>query len=352
MLRIEGSIQDYPWGNDWFIDSLLGKEGGDGPKAELWLGCHPKSPSRNLTTGRPLDYKSFPFLLKVLSIEHCLSLQVHPDPQQAKAGFAAGGPNYQDDSQKAEMFCALTPVTALCGFRPLDVIQQNFERIFPEINPIRGLNGVKEIFDTLYSIPLESRQQYLGQYRNFLMAQDEAEDGEFKGPVQIGRELIDVYPDDMATLAPFFLNVVHLKPLEAIFLTPRIIHCYVFGNGVELMNSSDNVLRAGLTHKHMDLAELKKIALFQSTPVKKLELKHNGGQVVYLLPDKPGFELSLFQSGRTTLEKGRFRIFICTEGDGEISGLKVNKGDAVLTEPDEVVIINAEKARIFGACNN
>ncbi|MGX8679263.1 MAG: mannose-6-phosphate isomerase, class I [Sphaerochaetaceae bacterium] len=340
MKRIEGVIKNYDWGNSYYIDDLLGHEPDGTPKAELWLGCHPSGPSTVCDTKETLAIKGFPFLFKVLAISKCLSLQVHPTLAQAASG------RYQDLNQKAEVFCALTPVTALCGFRPLDEIRRNMAEIFGRDSALAKSSSIKGFFDLLYS----SSEGLLPVYHAYLNSHSDVScsDG-FKSALQVAREVSSDYPCDPATLAPYFLNLVHLSPGQAIFLMPRVIHCYVFGNGVELMNSSDNVIRAGLTSKKVDRSELERVALFEHTPACSLAVQVCSEGAKYVIPDNPGFELFRLESGLFSASEPKYRIYLCTRGLAKLNGFALQCGQAMLTEPGESVIIDATAAQVFAA---
>ncbi|MDY4889064.1 MAG: mannose-6-phosphate isomerase, class I [Sphaerochaetaceae bacterium] len=338
MLRIKGSVKNYDWGNDFFIDDFLVRKRDGKRKAELWFGSHPNGPSVSADTGEIISIEGFPFLFKILAIDKCLSLQVHPTLEQAASG------KYQDLNQKAEVFCSLTPVTAMCGFRPLAEIKDNFRMIFGDDSPIDEAESVHDFFSILYQM-----KKLLPKYHEFLKNQTIRHSGEFKSPLEIAIEISSDYPDDPAILAPWFLNVVHLNPGQTIYLRPRVIHCYVFGNGVELMNSSDNVIRAGLTHKEVNRSELENVSLFEHTVPDILSTETSVEGLRYLIPDAPGFELSCMEAGSFDIPEGEYRILICTQGTAKVGNIELSNGQALLAMPEEGFHVDAEKAQLFAA---
>lgn len=304
MTKIEGALKKYAWGDASFIDSLLGRESDGTPKAELWFGAHPAGPSTVAGTGRPLEAEGFPFLLKVLSIARPLSLQVHPTSEQAREG------RYADRSQKAEVFCALAPSVALCGFLPLERIRENFARLGG--GPVLRAADHKELFRALMADP------------SFLDAFDAGD-----------LPLLRFHPGDPAAAATLFLNTVRLAPGEALFIDPGTLHCYLSGRGVELMNSSDNVLRAGMTSKRKDLDEVLRIATFEAHAPSLVETVMEGGALVYRLPPDAGFGLSRLEGSSCVLAPGGWRIVLCLEGRTRANGLELSRGEAAVAAPGE-----------------
>ncbi len=332
IVKLEPVIKDYPWGNDYFIANLLDQEP-SGPKAELWIGAHKSGSSvmscasgecdGNCCYGRPLyEYiqehpcfvgdkeGTFPFLLKVLAIGQALSLQCHPNAQQAEAGFGAGNKSYQDTNPKAEMLYALTPVLLMCGFREFEEIKANFEKFIPDVwsRYFSKLGSIEEFFQALYQLSaqdltfaLEVLSKALSEHRDLLQSEQQ--------------EVFDsIYPkySDPGVFAPLFLNVVRLKPGEAVYLKPQILHAYVKGNGVELMNNSDNVLRAGLTQKYVDVKELQHIMLAEPYYPKAMKAEETCEGLRFATPD--GFALTVIKGIAPELKTRGPKLFLCTEG--------------------------------------
>ncbi|HEY3633015.1 MAG TPA: mannose-6-phosphate isomerase, class I, partial [Jatrophihabitantaceae bacterium] len=285
--ELDGVIRPYAWGSRTDIPELLGVEPTDRPAAELWYGAHPDDPARvgettldQLIAADPVGMLGervvaefgprLPFLLKVLAAETALSIQVHPNRAQALAGFAAedaaGVPrdapnrNYRDDNHKPELLCALTEFDALCGFRPVARTLELFDALdVAELaryrSALAGPDGLRAAFTAL------------------LTAEDPPVDAVVAAlPRLAGSEWADLgaaltrvagdFPGDIGITVALLLNYVRLAPGEAIFLAAGNVHAYLHGVGVEILANSDNVLRCGLTGKHIDVPELLKITDF------------------------------------------------------------------------------------------
>ncbi|MBO1900615.1 mannose-6-phosphate isomerase, class I [Leucobacter weissii] len=304
LIFIENTPRAYAWGSREALPELLGTRPTGEPQAELWLGAHPGGPATvakaaaagltliELIESDPerygVDGGQLPFLLKVLAIGAPLSLQVHPDLAQARAGFAAeeaaGIPrgarerNYGDPNHKPELLVALSEVSALSGFRPLaearaellalggavagpdrDALRRAADRCSaarPEDEP--------EARRSFLAWALGGGAEALAAVRALGSAAGEhaaaaAADGVPERRLACLRELRATHPDDPGALVSLLLHLVHLRPGEAIYLEARQLHAYLAGVAVEVMAASDNVLRAGLTEKHVDVAELLRI---------------------------------------------------------------------------------------------
>jgi mannose-6-phosphate isomerase len=322
---LDNTVQNYAWGSTTAIADFLERPSPGGlPEAELWIGAHPKAPSRvrDEPAGPGLDalirrdpvamlgeavvarYGELPFLLKVLAAQEPLSIQCHPNSEQARAGFAreneAGIPlgdprrNYRDPNHKPELLVALTRTLALKGFRPVEEIRAHFEAIsFAGLRePIEALGhprdaaALRRLFAAMLSLDPGARSHLLGQAL--------AEAGGRRDPAwRWVARLHQKYPGDVGVLAPLLLNLMELQPEEAVFLGAGELHAYLEGTGLEIMANSDNVLRGGLTSKHMDVAELLATATFEPSPARSLRPEPSaGGERVYRTP-APEFELGL-----------------------------------------------------------
>ncbi len=295
VFALKNRIQPYSWGSRDAIPSLLGiGEPGGGPMAELWMGAHPKAPSTVLTDGgergldrfiadhpqfclgdRVLDrFGRLPFLFKVLAAAEPLSLQAHPDLETARNGYAreqaAGIPldsperNYRDDNHKPEIICALTPFAALRGFRPIPGLIDAFRTLtlpgleddLSDLERHPGREGLSRFFSSLIGSRAGRKDRLLGALADRVRKRDDDRSGWI-------RKLLNAYPGDMGAFAPLYLNLVRLSPGEAMFLPAGELHAYLEGTGMELMAGSDNVLRGGLTHKHVDIPELLRVLTFE-----------------------------------------------------------------------------------------
>lgn len=316
ILPLRGAIQHYAWGSRTALAEWLGRPGPSAePEAELWLGAHPNGPAEIEVDGRwePLDRwlahgagagagaGGLPFLLKVLAVERPLSLQAHPDAAQARAGFArerAAGVapaerRYADPFAKPELVCALTPFAALCGFRPAAELAARLAELGAgELVPATGDDEARlaGFLGGWLALAPEARRAPLERVRAAARARA-ARDPECAWLLRLDAE----HPDDPGVLAPLFLHLVELAPWEALFLPPGELHCYLAGVAVELMESSDNVLRGGLTRKPVHVDELLRVARFAPRrPPRLLPVERAPGERCYETPAE-SFELSLLE---------------------------------------------------------
>ena len=368
ILILEPCVKDYAWGNDYFIADLLELEK-NGPRAEMWIGAHKQGSAVVKQSGERLcDYldqnpdfagcnaDAFPYLLKILAIAQSLSIQCHPDAEQAKAGFDAELPkhssidrknwNYQDPNPKAEMLYALTPVTAMCGFRSLDEAEKLMKiavSVFYSDN-ISEIGSVFELFDKLYRMDAETLSfAHAELLRNCELLPEDVR--------SVVKELCDLHFGDPGVFAPLLLNIIHLQPGQAVYLKPRVLHAYISGNGVELMNNSDNVLRAGLTQKHMDLDELEKVMLHDSYIPKPMVSATDEGGTHFVC--EGGFTLTAMINGSFLNHLNGPKMLVSTEGDAEINGLMLRKGQCcIVGSYVEKLAVQAENASVFMASVN
>lgn len=253
MLPITGVVKHYAWGDPTFIPRLVGVEPDGRPWAELWLGTHPAGPA-TLRDGRSLAEVTgtLPYLLKVLAAAEPLSLQTHPDADQARAGHAAG--RYADPHAKPELLCALTRFEAFCGLRPAESTLALLDEIGAEELALAvGDGGPGCALEALYRGVIDAEPAIEACRRS---ARPEA---------TWVRNLNDRYPGDPSVAVTLLLNLVVLQPGEAIALTAGNLHAYLAGAGIELMGASDNVVRGGLTAKPVDVDDL--LAVADRTPL-------------------------------------------------------------------------------------
>ncbi|EOG1391570.1 mannose-6-phosphate isomerase, class I [Vibrio cholerae] len=298
-------IQNYAWGSKTALQQLFDLENPtDEPQAELWMGAHPNGCSGIAINGKIVQLSDFiaqnpslilgeytarqfgelPYLFKILAAENALSIQVHPNKQQAERGFAqeeqlgialtAAQRNYKDPNHKPELVYALTEYQAMNGFRANQEILNYFiELSIDEIQPLVNVfqsnpteQGLRDFFSGLLSLQGEAKNRAL----EALMAQAKQIDLPL---FQLIVELENQYPNDIGLFAPLMLNVITLQPGEAMFLDAETPHAYLHGTGLEIMANSDNVLRAGLTPKYMDIDELVACTQFKHQPLEQLRLK-------------------------------------------------------------------------------
>jgi mannose-6-phosphate isomerase len=241
MHAITGVVQHYAWGDRRFIPELFGRRPDGTPWAELWLGTHPSGMSR-LADGRDLTAATgqLPFLLKVLAAADPLSLQTHPSAEQAQAGYHAG--RYPDPYPKPELLCALTDFEAFCGVRPVDETVALLDEL-----------GLRRFAAAFESAGVADTVGALLRRKVDAAPIIDACGGSSRPEARWAAALAERYPGDPSVAVTLLLNYVELEPGEAIQLAPGNLHCYLGGAGIELMGASDNVVRAGLTSKPIDV---------------------------------------------------------------------------------------------------
>lgn len=378
-LKMRNTIQPYAWGSRSAIAALLGLTTPTiEPQAELWMGAHPKAPSqvfwkdawrplpeilethaKEITGPRSVEKygRNLPFLFKVLAAETPLSIQAHPDKLQAKAGYdrenklkiplSAAHRNYRDDNHKPECLCALTHFWALCGFRPIPEIIRLMEKMVPSdfgylisgLKEERNSIGLKAFFTQLTTLAPLQRKALVNQ----VVVQARKEDAsqpEIKWLLTLHMH----YPEDIGVLSPFFLNLIEIAPGRAIFLKAGILHAYLHGTGVELMANSDNVLRGGLTPKHIDVQALMQVLDFEDGPIQVQTPAADGPCQKRFHCTAEEFELSVITVDRNrnheSAENRGAEILLCTQGNlllqtlDRNSRMTLDRGESVLVPAD------------------
>ncbi|WP_295623815.1 mannose-6-phosphate isomerase, class I [uncultured Corynebacterium sp.] len=357
MERIDAVVQSYPWGSRTLIADLTGEASPSArPQAEAWFGAHPLSPS--LVDGRPLTDViaddpaaalgpardvadgTLPFLLKILAAAEPLSLQAHPTLEQARAGFAAENErdiavtaphrNYRDDNHKPELIVALTRFRALAGFRPVAETKELFRELaIPELDHYTVLldaespaEGLRALFTTWLTLPTRVLQELVDVVRTACDAHD---GGGWVGEVAATTaEIAERYPGDPGVLASMLLNRITLEPGEAIYLGAGQLHAYLSGMGVEIMANSDNVLRGGLTSKHVDVVELLRVLDFAPSEDPVVRPTVNGPVADYPTVARE-FRLTVVDvpaGGEVPIDAAGAMIVLVVEGEAELSSEK------------------------------
>jgi mannose-6-phosphate isomerase len=362
IVRISSQLKGFPWGSRVFLQSLVQQPDKMGvPIGELWMGVHPNAPSTVLETGENLasflannpqflgDLHEFPFLLKVMAIERPLSIQCHPDAVQAQKGWEKEAPkrkvldravwNYQDANPKAEMLVALTETTAMCGFLPAKQIENNLRKVLPKSyhsifsHCEHASDPVRCFVQTLYRLDKATLAAVVAEYQESLESLDGKPNPPFLTVSEIARQVVAQYGADPGVFGPYLLQVVHLKPGNGIFLKPGVVHAYVQGNGIELMNNSDNILRAGLTDKHVDYEELFSIMDTSCQRVEEIPTITEGGRYCYQTDD-PFFCLYRFESGSYDEGQVPVSLLLCIEGTVTVTrnsqSFSIGKGECLL----------------------
>lgn len=318
-LLMDNAIQNYAWGSTTSISELFDiSNPSNEPQAEIWMGAHPRGCSKVLLEDKWLRldalieqapenllssttfqrFGELPYLFKVLAAAQALSIQVHPSKEEAEVGFAkenqanipldAAERNYKDPNHKPELVYALTEYHALNGFRPLSDVISAFELLnISVLSPL--LENLKsapteESFQTFFIQLLELDAEKKPLAVDALLSYAEANKSEPLMALII--ELSQSYPGDIGLFSPLMLHYVVLEPTQAMYLDARTPHAYLKGTGLEVMANSDNVLRAGLTPKHIDVAELAACTSFAEKPASTLlvEPQQENGALIYPIP--------------------------------------------------------------------
>ena len=350
-------VQEYAWGSYTAIPELLGNVSpAKTPQAELWMGAHPKAPSMvkcdgnwksllELIEKNPHDIlgekvaekfdNSLPYLFKVLAAAKPLSIQAHPSRDQAKRGFErenrvgipldAYNRNYKDDNHKPECICALSLLWALNGFRKISDIVGLMEKICPkglknELDNLRGEPnslGLKNFFQAMMTMDRDRQKQIIADA--ITNAQKFIDDDQaYKWMIDLHRE----YPADIGVFSPVLLNLICLKPGQAMFLKAGELHAYLDGVGIEIMANSDNVLRGGLTPKHVDVPELLKVLNFEEREVDILIQEESNNYESIYSSSAEEFILSVISVKEGIIYNSPLdrsvEILLCTDGNATV----------------------------------
>ncbi|XP_050719999.1 mannose-6-phosphate isomerase-like [Eriocheir sinensis] len=301
-MELECAVQKYAWGVPGMKSSVAQLAKAATPEfevseeetfAELWMGTHPNGPSVIKGTGEVLGHyirrhpgvlgtpviqtfgEQLPFLFKVLSVNQALSIQAHPNKSHAEELHQQRPEVYKDPNHKPEMTIALTPFQALCGFRPAHEIVKHLREL-PELQQVVGEDNantfieeptegnLKECFSAMMNAPKEKIESALNDLITRFSEMDAAKGSELLQDLFM--TLHDKYPGDVGCFSIYLLNYLTLQPGQAMFLGPNVIHAYLFGDCIECMACSDNVVRAGLTPKYQDVETLVSMLEYNMVP--------------------------------------------------------------------------------------
>ena len=377
MQKLINSVQNYAWGSQTALTDLYGIANPDNlPMAELWMGAHPKSSSkiedasgqvRSLREVIDADkatllgdavaqrFGELPFLFKVLCAAQPLSIQVHPNKKASEIGFEkenkAGIPldaaerNYKDPNHKPELVFALTPFLAMNAFR-------EFSEIISLLQPVAGAHNAiahflenpnAEALSALFASLLNMQGEEKSHALAVLKAALNGQQGE---PWDTIRIISAFYPDDSGLFSPLLLNVVKLNPGEAMFLFAETPHAYLNGVALEVMANSDNVLRAGLTPKYIDIPELVANVKFVAKPAAELLTQpvKNGAELDFPIPvDDFAFSLHDLSADETAIAQESAAILFCVEGEATLH----NGSERLLLKPGESAFVPANESPVF-----
>lgn len=369
--KLDNVIQNYAWGSKSSIGDLFGfTNPNNEPQAEIWMGAHTGGSSKLVSNGQLLSefiakdkrrvlgnytedrFGELPFLFKVLAAETPLSIQVHPNKRKAEMGFVreneqgipltAANRNYKDPNHKPELVYALTAYKAMNGFRPIPDIVALFKEVkittlhddLSLLEAQQDPKGLKQFFSSIMTLEGDRKAFALKELSDAyklssttVMAQE---------ALQFSEDFSQHYENDIGLFSPLLLNTVELAPGEAMFLHAETPHAYVKGTGLEIMASSDNVLRAGLTPKHIDVPELIDNTVFESINPEEIRLKPvlKNEVLSYPIPvDDFGFDVLTARLKAQTQYLRSAEILFCVKGKATISAgnesITVNRGESV-----------------------
>ncbi|CFQ57923.1 mannose-6-phosphate isomerase [Yersinia frederiksenii] len=376
MQKMKNAVQNYAWGSTNALTELYGIANPQAkPMAELWMGAHPKSssevadangqwhslrdvieqdPETNLGHDVFQRFGELPFLFKVLCAAQPLSIQVHPSKRAAEIGFAkenqAGIPldaaerNYKDANHKPELVYALTPFQAMNGFRTLDDIAallQPLAAAHPDIAAFLrepDTEHLATLFASLLSMEGEPKTRALGILKAAL-------NNQLGEPWDTIRSISRFYPEDSGLFSPLLLNVVTLQPGEAMFLYAETPHAYLDGVALEVMANSDNVLRAGLTPKFIDIPELMANLQFIPKPADTLltQPQQQGNELVFPIPVEDfAFSLHTLTADPQLLAQNSAAIVFCVAGQAVLK----KQQQEITLQPGESCFIPANESPV------
>ncbi|MGH8827737.1 MAG: mannose-6-phosphate isomerase, class I [Jiangellaceae bacterium] len=369
VVLLENPVREYAWGSPTVIPALLGRAASGEPHAELWVGAHAGSPS-TVVDDSTLDRfiaadprsalgesacerfgPALPFLLKVLAVQRPLSIQVHPNLEQAAAGYAAedaaGIPldspqrSYRDRNHKPEMALALTDFEALLGFAEPAHIFAVLEAFgHPDLDAAADLvraAGLTRLVRRWLTLGSEETDRLVTEVAK-IAAQQRAED-----PFALVSRLAEDYPGDRGVLIALLMQHVRLRPGEAVFVPAGVPHAYLSGVAVEAQTSSDNTVRAGLTPKHVDVAEAMRLLRYDDHgAVAVVPIPGARGELVYVAPGVSEFRMSRVELSTEGLElPAGPRLILVLEGWADVnsgdSHCRLQRGQAAFVkaaEPD------------------
>ncbi|HEY5832570.1 mannose-6-phosphate isomerase, class I [Streptomyces sp.] len=394
MNRLLNTVRPYAWGSTTALPELLGTLPTGEPQAELWMGAHPGAPSHIDRGAGPVALDAvidadpaaelgeaavkrfgprLPFLLKVLAAGAPLSVQVHPDLAQARAGFAdeeargipldAPHRNYKDANHKPEMIVALSPFDGLCGFRRpteaaglLDAL--GVGALAPYADILRAHpedRALREVLAAVLSADPEAMAETVYAATEAAARLAATPDTPYAADYAAYAKAAHSFPGDRGVIAAMLLNYVRLQPGEALYLGAGVPHAYLDGLGVEIMANSDNVLRCGLTPKHIDVPELLRIVRFEAGDPGVLRPEAtSGGEELYAAPIDE-FRLSRYVlaagSGPRTLDQDTPQILLCTSGEAHLRPAGADESgaaDLTLARGESAYIPAGERTQLSG----
>lgn len=393
MFRLKNQVQNYAWGSKTSISELFGIENPNNePQAEVWMGAHSGGCSRVAATDELLSdviaknmnlvlgeytanrFGYLPYLFKVLAANTPLSIQVHPSKEKSEIGFVRENElgialndstrNYKDPNHKPELVYALTFYKAMNGFRPIEHIVCLFNELaldeikheVAQLEKEPSSESLEKFFSSIMTLNGERKEIVLAQLD--VACRKPAMLAMTREAMQYSQEFKKYYDGDIGLLAPFVLNTVELAPGEAMFLFAETPHAYVQGTALEIMASSDNVLRAGLTSKHMDIPELLDNVMFTSIAPEDLKMSPvlKKGRLQYSIPvDDFGFDILYAEEFKQEQYVRSAEILFCVDSnvivESQGKSIELSPGESVFVLHSDQKYSYSGKGRIARAYN-
>ncbi|KAH9578803.1 Mannose-6-phosphate isomerase [Trypanosoma melophagium] len=371
LVKLNCGVQHYDWGKvaaDSFVARMKHETTNNKKYAELWVGTHVNCPSRLLSGKLLADYlrepvvasrffsplqqkqaefrDTVPFLLKILSIQTALSIQAHPNKKLAEKLHRENPGKYKDPNHKPELIVALNHFEALCCFRPLEDILNMLHSV-PSLSALLAVSianaqntiekeAIKDMMTLMYTLDAEQHTKALREHAATVSKKGKSASAEDL----VFLRLMSQYPDDIGCWMIYFLNYVQMEPGEGLFLSDSEPHAYIFGDGVEIMASSDNVVRAGLTPKWKDVPTLLSMLKYNTNGLEQAMYKRQQTpdkeqwEVQHYCPPHKFPEFSLYRIEHSTQSEGEVSITLptiglgfCLAGEGVVNGTPVAEGD-------------------------
>lgn len=388
VFKLQGKVQHYAWGGAAYLPQLLSLSNPDGrPFAEYWMGGHDSAPAdlegvalneyvrrdpqETLGSYTADRFGRLPYLLKILDVKDMLSIQVHPSKKNAELEFAAENKrgvaqdaperNYKDDNHKPELMVALSEFWLLHGFKPEESLAATLEAT-PELAflaPLFEKKGYQGLYQAVMEMPQDEVNKVLDPLlKRILPAYKEGELKKSQENFWAARAALTYDQPgkvDRGIFSIYFFNLLNLHPGEAIFQDAGLPHAYLEGQNVEIMANSDNVLRGGLTPKHVDVPELLKHIRFEATHPRILPEDYGPGRIAVFKTPAPDFELSkisLLKGELLTIKAHSAEVFMVMEGKTgviEVEGepFSRKRGDAFLAFNQAKFELNAQEDTII-----
>jgi mannose-6-phosphate isomerase len=387
MFTLKGKVQHYAWGGYTYLPQLLGiKNTQQKPYSEYWLGAHGSNAAlveldngnttplnilieedKNKWLGKTVakQFGGLPYLFKVLDVKDMLSIQVHPTKKEAEKGYAkeneAGIPitasyrNYKDDNHKPEVMVALSEFWLLHGFKEKTLLQQTLNEVseFKNLLPIFDKEGYFGLYKHVMELPQkevdDTLSPLLKKYEPAYKANQLSKTTPAYWACKTLADSDDKYSNiDRGIFSIYFFNILQLHPGQAVFQGAGVPHAYLEGQNIELMANSDNVLRGGLTPKHIDVPELLKHTMFEGIVANIMNGEKKGTETMYDCPvtDFIVSKIELTKNENYMHTAFSIDIVLVLSGRATITGnnktIHLLQGEAAIAQASESYIITTD----------